>query len=428
MNRHLSISIAIAIILTVALLPLTGCSGNDGPPNLLLITVDTLRPDHLGYHGYGRDTSPVIDRLAAGGVVFENNYSQSGWTLPSIATIFTGHYPKDHGATDFHWSIDVTMPTLAATLRKAGYTTHGYVSHVMLTPSYGIGDGFSNYDYTVLNSGHPHDIETSKALTDNVLAGTRNLKKPYFVWVHYFDPHFEYLPHPAYSRFGNGVVDRYDGEIAHTDHHIGRVLRHFDNDNTVVVFYADHGVEFGEHGGKYHYTLHNEVMRVPLAIKAPGLAPARRSDSVEQIDLLPTVLALLGQPPLENLPGRDLFSSTESTKPIFIERDRPPPWIQRGVIRGKYKLFVVELTDPESIPPASRGTEVPVKHVIPGVYMYDIEADPDEKNNIYSDSNDVALELLGLVSSHFSESRAKRETVELDDAMIKKLKSLGYIR
>jgi arylsulfatase A-like enzyme len=392
-----------------------------------LITVDTLRPDHLGCYGHGRDTSPNVDALAAEGVVFTDAYSQAGWTLPSVATILTGHYPKDHGATDFHWSLDVRLRPIASILRQHGYDTQGYVSHVMLTPTYGIGDGFAHFDYSVLNVGDPHEVATAKELTDLALEGIARAQEPYFLWVHYFDPHFEYLYHPAFSRFGNRDTDRYDGEIGHTDYHISRLLRKLD-DNTVVVFTSDHGEEFGDHGGVYHYTLYQETMRVPLVIRAPGLAPGRNDTVAEQIDLLPTLLSLLGIEYGAELPGRDLFSDAPDDTPVFIERDRPPPWRQRGVIRGNHKLFVVEMQDTTTIPPASRGTEVPVENVKLGIYHYDLAADPGEKHNLYEPDDPTALELLGLVAGHFSTSKYAKNQVELDDELLKKLRSLGYVR
>ncbi len=412
----------------VLLAPMVGCSGDDAPPNLVLITVDTLRPDRLGCYGHSRPTSPAIDALAAEGVVYSHAYSQSGWTLPSVATILTGQYPRDHGATDFHWSLDVSLRPLASILRRAGYDTQGYVSHVMLTPTYGIGDGFANFDYSVLNIGHPHDVATADDLTDLALQGLRDADKPYFLWVHYFDPHFEYLSHPAFSKFGTGPLDRYDGEIAHTDYHISRLLRQIDDKNTVIVFTSDHGEEFAEHDGQYHYTLYDEVMRVPLIIKAPGLLPGKDDTVVEQTDLLPTILSLLGVEHTADLPGRDLLSGAPDDTPMFIERDRPPPWRQRGVIKGDHKLFVIEMQDSTTIPPASRGTEVPVRNVKPGIYMYNLKDDPRERTNIYSESDPTALELLGLIAGHFSTSKYKENKVELDADLIKKLKSLGYLR
>jgi len=416
------------IVLALAGLVAPGCGGGERPKNLVLITVDTLRPDHLGCYGYARPTSPTIDALAKESVVFDDAWSQAGWTLPSVATILTGQYPRDHGATDFHWSIDPSLQNIASILRRDGYDTGGYVSHVMLTPTYGIGDGFAHYDYSVLNIGHPHDVSTAKELTDLALRGLRGMKEPYFLWVHYFDPHFEYLSHPAFASFGNTDVDSYDGAIGYTDFHIARLLRQIDAKNTVVVFTADHGEEFGEHGGKYHYTLYDEVMRVPLMICAPGLAPRRDASPAEQIDLLPTMLSLLGVEYDGHLPGRDLLSSAPDSTPVYVERDRPPPWRQRGVIKGNHKLFVVEMQDTLNIPPASRGTEIPVKNVVPGIYLYDLAADPHERTNLYREGDPTSLELLGLVARHFATSRYSENAVDLDPELLKKLKSLGYVR
>ncbi|MDH3198742.1 MAG: sulfatase, partial [Candidatus Krumholzibacteria bacterium] len=333
----------------------------------------------------------------------------------------------------FHWSIDTEMPTLASVLGAHGYVTHGYVSHVTLTPSYGIGNDFHHYDYSVLDVGHPHDVATAKPLTERALDGLARVKEPYFLWVHYFDPHFEYLSHPAFAKWGARDIDRYDGEIAHTDYYIGKLLRAVDEDHTVIVFTADHGEEFGEHAGKYHYTLHQEVMRVPLVVKAPGLPPRAERGPVEQVDLMPTVLALLGVEASPGLPGRDLFappaaSAAGESAPVFIERDRPPPWRQQGVIVGASKLFVVQEIDSSSIPPAGRGTEVPVENVRAGIYLYDLAADPGERTNLYSESDAKAMELLGVVAEHFATRRFQETAVDLDPELIQKLRSLGYLR
>jgi arylsulfatase A-like enzyme len=416
----------VAIAMGIALLA-AGCGGEKRPPNLVLITVDTLRPDRLGYGGNPRPTSPALDRLAGEGVVFTHATSVSGWTLPSVATIFTGRYPKDHGATDFHWSLDATLPTLTSVLRANGYDTFGYVSHVMLTPTYGIGDGFAHFDFSVLNVGNPHEVSTAQPLTEMALKGLRDAKEPYFLWVHYFDPHFEYMEHPQFP-FGKTDLDRYDAEIAHADYHIDNLLRAVDRGNTVVVFTADHGEEFGEHGSKYHYTLHGEVMRVPLVIKAPGLAPRTDAAPAEQIDLAPTLLALLGVPAPAELPGKNLLEPRDAHRAMFIERDRPPQWRQRGVIRGSHKLIVVEAADTTQVPPASRSEEIPVTNVRPGIYLYDLERDPGEQTNVFSESDTTSLSLLGMVTTHFSGAARRGAPVELDRVLLEKLRSLGYIR
>jgi arylsulfatase A-like enzyme len=278
----------------------------------------------------------------------------------------------------------------------------------------------------VLNVGNPHEVETSQKLTEIARHGMRGIKEPYFVWVHYFDPHFEYLEHPQYP-FGSADADRYDAEIAHTDYYIDELLKVVDRKNTIVVFTSDHGEEFEEHGGKYHYTLHGEVMRVPLVIKAPGLAHREEPAPAEQIDFLPTILKLLAIDPPAGLPGRDLFAPADPRHPIFMERDRPPQWRQRAVVRGSHKLIVVETADTTLVPVASRNEEVPVTWVKPGMYLYDLARDPGETTNLFSTDDSTSLSLLGLLTTHFATAAARKQPVELDEDLLRKLKSLGYI-
>jgi arylsulfatase A-like enzyme len=417
----------LTLLPVVVLLIIGSCSEEKRPPNLVLISVDTLRPDRLGYNGHTRPTSPAIDRLAREGVVFTNAISVSGWTLPSMATIFTGRYPRDHGATDFQWSLDQSLPTLTSILRRHGYDTYGYVSHIMLTPTYGMGDGFAHFDYSVLNVGHPHEVATAQPLTEMAIKGMRGAKEPYFLWLHYFDPHFAYLEHPQFP-FGKEDIDRYDAEIAHTDYYIDNLLKVVDRGNTVIVFTADHGEEFGEHGSRYHYTLHGEVMRVPLVVKAPSLAPRTDDSPAEQIDLLPTILALLGIEAPAGLPGRNLFSSEAAGAPVFVERDRPSMWRQRAVMRGRHKMIVVEQADTTNVPPGALREEIEVTNVVPGIYLYDLARDPGEHTNVFSRADSTSLSLLGLVTAHFAKPAAHGPPVELDDELLNRLRSLGYVQ
>jgi len=421
-----------AVLIGAAAVSLVGGCSREKQPNVLLICVDTLRPDHLGYAGYTRQTSPTIDAIAAEGVRFKTCYSVSGWTLPSMATIMTGAYPKDHGATDFHWSIAPQLPTLAGTLRKAGYDTRAYVSHVILKPIYGFGDGFGSFDFSVLNVGHPHDVSTGRELTDLVIADLPKTKQPFFFWVHYFDPHFAYLEHADWKHFGDRDIDRYDQEIAFTDREISRLVAELKRrgmyDDTIIVLTSDHGEEFGEHGGSYHETLYQESLLCPLVIRAPSLKPGESETIAEQTDLFPTVLGLLKIPAPAGLPGKDLFSASREQGPIFFERDRPFPWVQRGVIAGRDKLFVVELADSSKIPLTSHGNYAPVVNVVPGVYMYDLVADPRETRNLYNEEDPRGKELLSLLARQFAAQGKKTHPVEVDEELKKRLRSLGYIR
>lgn len=418
------------VIVIAALVAVGGCAREQKPPNVLLITVDTLRPDHLGCYGYGRDTTPTIDALARQGVRCENAYSAAGWTLPAVATIMTGHYPRDHGATDFRWTVSPGLPSIAGELRRRGYDTRGYVSHIILHARYGVADGFKSYDSSVLEVGHPHDVATAEPLTRLALNDIGDLEEPFFLWLHYFDPHFRYLAHGPWTSWGDEDIDRYDQEIAHTDAEISRLMSRLGNklDNAVVVFTSDHGEEFGEHGNVFHYTLYDEVMRVPLIIKAPSLAPGVDATPVEQVDLMPTLLSLVGID-AGPMPGRDLFAPVGTDeRPVFFERDRPPPYNQRGILLGRYKLFVVEMADTMRIPEANRRTFAPVTNVHPGTYMFNLAEDPEEMTNIYDESDPTCRRLFVMLAEHFAaESKPVREVV-VDETLAEKLRSLGYLK
>ena len=176
------------------------------PPSLVLISVDTLRPDALGFAGNARATSPNVDAIAREGVIFRRATSAAGWTLPSMATIFTGRYPRDHGATRYDRKIREGIPMLASILRERGYDTRAYVSHILLGADYGFARGFDVFDDSVLRVGNPHDVSTAVPLTDRLLADleARPLVEPFFLWVHYFDPHFKYLRQPETARLEPG--------------------------------------------------------------------------------------------------------------------------------------------------------------------------------------------------------------------------------
>jgi len=364
--------------------------------------------------------------LADDGVVFPVSYSQAGWTLPSVASIFTGRHPKDHGATDFQLPIAEGMPTMAEILAANGYETKGFVSHIILDQATGIARGFQEYDSWVLEIGNPHKVSSSSELTTRALAAMGRATEPWFIWIHYFDPHFDYLAHTGFGVFGDSGSDRYDQEIAHTDLHIGRLLDEVPDD-TIVIFTSDHGEEFGEHDGLYHYTLHSEVMRTPLVIRAPFLEPGIDSSVAEQIDILPTLLSMLGIESDAPMVGRDLFDPSIPDGPTFVERDRPPGWRQRGVIVGKRSLFVIEEVDPEASKTTRPRTAVPVTNVRPGIYLYDEEILPGEKLNLYFEEDPEGMELLGLLMSHFGKGEDPAERAELDEDLKEKLRKLGYI-
>ena len=292
------------------------CAPERARPNVLVITIDTLRADHLGCYGYPRPTSPAIDAFARGAVVFDNASSSSSWTLPALTSLWTSLWCRTHGCTDVEKRLDPSFETWAETLRDAGWDTALVGGHLFVEPGYGLTQGFTHVDAEIVQTDA---TIASHEVTDRGLAflGHKAAAKdgvPWLLWLHYFDPHDDYLPHEGLSeRFGTErPIDLYDGEIAYTDRHVGRLLEGLERlglaGDTIVLLTADHGEEFGEHGNHGHgYTLYQEVVRVPLILRAPGLAPRRVGELVRSVDVLPTVLALAGLEPRREIEGRSLL-------------------------------------------------------------------------------------------------------------------------
>jgi len=405
------------------------------PLNLLLITVDCLRWDRVGFGGYEREVTPNMDRLAEEGTVFTRAYSQAGWTLPSLATLLTGFYPRDHGAILLTTALKTDVGTLAERLSQDGYETRGYVTHVLCLPEYGLNRGFDGYDHSVLDKGHPHDISTSKEVTDLALQGLNEAREPFFIWVHYFDPHYLYLPHEPWEHFGEDPSDIYDQEVAYTDQHVGRLLNAVREkgllERTVVFLAGDHGEEFGEHGGSYHLTCHEEVLRIPMVVRIPSAKKREHRERVEQIDVVPTLLGLLGFDPEPGLPGKDVLKEDTRgfvERPLFVERVRPPGLLQKAVLRDQRKLILVETVPPENLSPSARDEATMVSHPKEGEYLYDLDADPGEKKNLISEADPKEIESLKEALQRFSETQSVQGLeIHLNEKRRDELRSLGYM-
>ncbi len=329
----------------VAILALVlSCGTGERPLNVIVVGIDTLRPDHLGCYGYERETSPNIDEFAAGGVLFENALSQAPWTAPSFATVFTSLYPSQHGSMDVNSRIRESVPTLATMLKQRGYATGAIINAPALKPEFGLSRGFDFYDMTPLD-GRRGDGTTRDALAwiDKVRGG------PFFMFVHYFDPHIPYGPPAGYDDlFHKGyrgriknpfdiegfsksrdrlfeemkeltaddwaeIIDLYDGEIVYVDEAFGALMRGLKDrgltENTVVILLGDHGEEFFEHGGFEHgHTLYDELIHVPLIVSLPGRIGegARVRNQVRLLDVTPTVFDLLGLEPPAHFEGVSL--------------------------------------------------------------------------------------------------------------------------
>lgn len=316
-------------------------------PNVIIIMVDTLRADHTGCYGYEKNTTPNIDKLAEDGEVIEQFYSTSSWTMPAVMSLFTGLYPVNHRTTNYSTRLPDEIPTIAQILKDNGYSTKGIVSNVTVNSIFGFDKGFDSYDdetYRMVNemravsiesstdSVEPHAYITSPIITriaKDWLAN-REDKSPFFMYIHYTDPHFSYIPPPPYDKeFDNNYIGEltgweikdnpdlpdnvtkrdwehlvalYDGEIKWTDKHIGEFIEQVKAqglyDNSIIIVLGDHGEEFGEHGGIAHgETLYQEAVLVPCIYKGASFSKQssfRATGSI--VDLAPTILEQTGCP------------------------------------------------------------------------------------------------------------------------------------
>ena len=362
-------------------LALLGCSGDPLPtgPNVLLLTVDTLRADMTEPYGDAAPISPALQELAAGAVVFEEAWSGSSWTLPSLASLHTGLHSSVHGAWQFSDVLGWDFDTLAERLTAAGWDTAAVVNHVFLGRKHGLNQGFVHYDDELVEDfGKSHEAITSDTVSDRGIAwleakASADDGRPWFLWLHYFDPHEVYQRHDRYApTFGDETdLERYRGEIAWTDEHLGRVLASLETlglaEDTVVVLTADHGEEWEEHGGLGHgHTLYGELVRVPLVIRAPGVEPARIAERVSTLDVAPTVLKLTGVEPLSGTGGRSLGALLDGREgrrgPILTEVGRSEAKRMAAIGDGRWKLLWHEHDNEAE--------------------LFDLETDPGEQRDV----------------------------------------------
>jgi arylsulfatase len=338
-GRRTSALAAMTCCLAAAWLPLACGPANESRPNVLLITIDTLRADHLGTYGFRFDVSPEIDALAEQSVVFERAIAASGKTAPSHAAIMTSGYTREHSIGHGNGTSTLSdRVTLAEIFHEAGYATAAFVSNILLTRRVGFDRGFEVFD-DELSAPEPNRPEVVERLAPDTTAraiewlNARN-ERPFFLWVHYQDPHGPYTP-PAEAadrfdipgapdeaelpvRAGNNASggippyqalpglhrvseyrSRYAGEIFFADEWVGKLLARASADDkreTIVLLTADHGESFGEYGHyfKHTHTTTPDVAHVPLILRAPGLTPERRDDLVSHVDIAPTLLELAG--------------------------------------------------------------------------------------------------------------------------------------
>jgi choline-sulfatase len=327
--------------------------------NLVLITIDTLRID-LGFMGYDRPVSPHLDALAERSTVFERAYAMASYTGKSVGPTLIGKYPSECVRDGGHFNIYGKANTLLTErLQEAGFHTMGAAAHWYFKARYGLAQGMDLWDLTALRSDSEQDSDssvTSEALTDVVLGmlgDPANVDKRFFLWAHYFDPHAPYVPHAEAPDFRRGAKSwgkpLYDGEVWFTDHHVGRLLDYIASqpwgERTAIMVTADHGEAFDEHGMNWHGgDVWEPLVRVPLVVYVPGIAPHRIPLKRSLIDLVPTALDLLGvpQPPVGELSGvsmaADIVTPDEAAgdeRDIFMDVPWGPRVSQhRALIHG----------------------------------------------------------------------------------------------
>jgi len=440
------------MVVLLALSAITGCA-RDPQPNLLLITLDTTRADHCSLDGYQRPTTPVLEALGARGTVFDTTYATSPTTGPSHATIFTGALPTVHGLRTNGQRLDPGIVTLAEVLRTAGYQTAGVASSFVLERRFGFDRGFSVWRDRFARTGsslklavweghrvpggfdRPADETTDLAI--DWLNRVRRADRPFFLFVHYFEPHGPFEPPDRWRRRfaaapGAGELEmtlaRYDACIAFTDDEIGRLIRVLTGlglaDETLIVVTADHGEGFMSHGAMSHGPhLYEEAVRIPLLLHWPGRIPVEthRATPVSLLDLAPTIVELLGVEPAGMvLQGRNLFSDLAADgppiRPVPLFRGRVPRkliggrWVEgeRTAIRsGRWKYLTSTLEPPE---------------------LFDLEADPDERNNCIGDHPGQAERLHAELESWFPEpGEPSSAEPPLDEESHRALEALGYV-
>jgi arylsulfatase A-like enzyme len=420
-------------------------------PNLILVSLDTLRADHLGTYGCALPTSPVIDRFAAEGTLFEQAVAAYPSTPASHMTMMTGVYPAVHGVIGPFRVMSLDIPTLAELLAAHGYATAAVTEDGMLVAAAGFQRGFSSYrenkGASIWDASGQVDVTFPAGL--RWLEGHRGER--FFLFLHTYQVHEPYSPPPAYNLFTtyeeNGkpvaitpstpaaIRDRhlYAGEVRYVDAELGRVLERLvalgEAERTLVVVTSDHGEEFYEHGWKGHdETLYEEVLHVPLIMRAPGLVPAalRVPVQVSLVDLTPTLLDLLGVPVPPTVQGTSLVPLLrDPTAPAFAARvafaelvKKQQPYLEGARAGGLKWIF----------------PRVPGR--VPEVY--DLRKDPGEHHNIAN------AELVAQGRALVEQYRASAEGVQtrlagqgggppglspaLDERTVEKLRALGYVK
>ena len=404
------------------------------PPNVLLITLDTVRADHLGCYGYRSIKTPNLDELARDGARFEHAYAQVPLTLPSHVAILTGTYPMYNHVRDF---TGVGLPSnigiISEAFKRHGYATAAFVSAYVLDGSWGLRRGFDLYDDQFdpqqYESRNPGNIQRRGDETvDRFLKwfAHRPAGKPFFAWVHLYDPHSPYdPPEPFHSQYAGHL---YDGEIAYSDSQIGRVFKALRDagafDPTVIAFLSDHGESLGEHGEDEHgFFVYNSTIHIPLIIKRAGATASVRAAKpidvvASTVDVAPTLLQLAGL--------RDSLSRQFQGRSLAAAMASPGARENRTAYAESMYPFNSFGWSPLHALVNSRFAYIQA----PQPELYDLQKDPEEKQNLYAQQRANANALKGQLDVLQNRYTARSEGPSgppLSQETVEKLKSLGYL-
>ncbi len=398
----------------------------EGARNVLLVTIDTLRADHVGVYGRQVAHTPHLDTLAERGVLFHTAISSSPLTLPSHSTILTGAWPTTHGARhNGAFKLAPDLVTLAERYQDRGYATGAFVSALVLEDRYGLDQGFDVYDDDVSDQKAAPGgfLERSAGdTTRRALAWLEETDRPFFGWVHYYDPHMDYKPPFRFrEQFPNAP---YDAEIAYVDFELGEILASLEVsgrlENTIVVVTSDHGESLGEHGEYTHSsTLYDAVLHVPLVIQGPGIPAAREVHGVVRtVDIAPTLLALSGLAPFpaEQVAGIDLAPLWEAGQ-APAAREAYAETLATQLENGWAPLFALRTNE---------------HHYVraPRPELYDMSEDPKQIENLIETAPDRARphqERLDAEVGRILDDARVVEQLDIDSDRRAELAALGYV-
>lgn len=433
-----------------------GKPSNDQKMNVLLITLDTLRADHLGCYGYSKNTSPTLDALATTSIVFDHAIAQSAITPVSHASIMTGLYPYNHNLRSLHGGVGYQLPdsrlTLAELMEANGYATGGFVSAFPVTKHYGLHQGFETWDEEfqkkdeikilteqgIVNTGTAQracDVTTEKAITWL----RHHAEMPFFAWIHYFDVHDPILlpPDEYIKRFYPKSRNKpdilrsvYDAEIAFMDDQINLILKEMEDlnirENTILAVLSDHGEGLGDHNWWGHSILYQEQIRLVFILSIPGRKESIRVSSlVRSIDLVPTIIELLNL----NIPAENDFDGKSLLE--MIDRSTAQPRIAYSESINDLTAYYDSQMQNESLYAISDGRWKLILHreksKDKGVELFDLQSDPHELTDLSEKYPEVSTQLRNQLDKMQGIVQDPPRPA-LDEKTKERLKSLGYIK